>query len=151
MPRTPAPKPADHGARKAWTTAAITLGTLPLSFVLHGLLSDAPGPSSAPFVLFIALVVAFVAGRGIWSFFGDARDMLRKYNNQAEPEVSSGSFAFVPSSALCTLVAGVAIALLDGEWMLRSYAAVGLIHGLALWRMARAGWIYDPGRDLESG
>jgi hypothetical protein len=119
----------------------------------------APGSFIATFVSVFALPLAFAVGLQMW--FGTAllsaivrlvgwrgrRDAAPRSETQAVVSIP-GSFVFLPLSSVAGATAGAVVGVLSSTysgwlaWLV--YWAVGTIHGLASWRLARAGYLMPP-------
>jgi hypothetical protein len=119
----------------------------------------APESFLATFVSLFALPLAFGVGLQMW--FGTALigAIIRFVGSRGRPAPASrtdvetvvaipGSIVFLPISSVAGATAGIVVGLLSSTvsgwlvWLV--YWAVGTIHGLASWRLARAGYLRPP-------
>lgn len=120
----------------------------------------APESFIATVVSFFALPVAFAIAMQAWfglALFGIAIRLVGSIRRPGTARVASvsvprpplpGSFVFLPLSSVAGAMAGLVVGLLSPThslWLVWfAYWAVGTVHGLLGWRLARAGVLVPP-------
>ena len=118
----------------------------------------APGSMVANAVSFFALPLAFAVGLQMWYGLALLHAVVRLLGMRRTPHVPrenrtrasglAGSFVFLPLSSAAGATAGAVVGLLPTArsgllaWLV--YWAVGTIHGMLAWRLARAGVLMPP-------
>ena len=116
----------------------------------------APGSMVANMVSFAALPLAFAVGLQMWYGLALVHAVFRllvmrrssQPKKRARPSGLAGSFVFLPLSSAAGATAGAVVGLLSTArsgllaWLV--YWAVGTIHGMLAWRLARAGVLMPP-------
>lgn len=133
--------------------AVLFLGSGGLGLLLAGIF--APGSWLASVVGLFALPVAFALSMQWWfglALLGAVVRLVRRGGArpgpQARTEPLPGSFIFLPVSATMGLAAGMVIGFLSPTHSIGVvtglYWAIGIVHGAAGWRLARAGVLMPP-------
>jgi hypothetical protein len=117
----------------------------------------APGSWIAEAVGLFALPLAFVWGLQLWigtALLGAVVGLLlgrRSARDRPAPGemlILPGSIVFLPLSSAAGLLAGIVIALLPATWSallsIVAFWAIGTVHGLAAWQLAKRGVLVLP-------
>ena len=150
------------GTRSGWLIAASFVVLFPGGAAVGDLLARtlAPGSFVAEAVSFFALPVAFAMALQAWYGFAIVsvaatlwRMLVRRAKGAAGRAFAPrrhlpGAFVFLPFSVGASAFAGAVAGLLSPTrpalLVFLVYLAGGLLHGLAAWRLARAGYLMPP-------
>lgn len=139
--------------------------SLPGGGLIGVLLARAVAPASmvADAVGLFMLPLAFTVGLQLWlgtAILTAVAQLVRRLTTggtwragpASDAQVPSGSFAFVPVSATAGFLGGIVVGLVSGEYSFLAcvmiYTIVGAAYGIAVWQLARGGYLPFPEHGL---